>query len=399
MRKRLCYTTWLCIFLYLALPLRAQEEYIEPPAKELTSFPFFQLSGGIILVQATIDASKDTLSFIMDTGSSGISLDSTTCTSLGLVSVHSDTTIRGIGGIRTVDFTNNHTLHFPGLKVDSLNFHINDYDLLTTVYGIKIDGIIGYSFFKRYIVTVDFDSSVVKVFSKGSFRYPRGGHLLHPVISNLPVLPLKLRDNRDVNSRFYFDTGAGLCLLLSSEFAEDSAFMRKKRKKFITQVEGMGGKVQIELTTVKEVKIGPYRFRWVPAYIFDDVGGVISYPYLGGVLGNDLLRRFNMVINYGKREIHIRPNGRFNEPFDYSYTGMFMYYIDGEIQAVDIIPGSPADEAGFKSGDIIVSVENNFSNNIMAYKNLIQNANETIKVIVMRNKALILLTLKVKSIR
>ena len=99
----------------------------------------------------------------------------------------SDRTIRGIAGIRTVSFLNNQKLHLPGLTVDSLNFHVNNYDILTSVYGEKIDGIIGYSFLSRYILKIDYDTSQLEVWSRGSLKYPRGGYLMRPVITTLPV--------------------------------------------------------------------------------------------------------------------------------------------------------------------------------------------------------------------
>ncbi len=34
-------------------------------------------------------------------------------------------------------------------RMDSLNFHVSDYDILSSVYGDSIDGIIGYSFFSQ----------------------------------------------------------------------------------------------------------------------------------------------------------------------------------------------------------------------------------------------------------
>jgi predicted metalloprotease with PDZ domain len=82
-----------------------------------------------------------------------------------------------------------------------------------------------------------------------------------------------------------------------------------------------------------------------------DVFNVTSYPFTGGLIGNDLLRRFNMIINYPHREIHLLPNGRFKEPFDYTYTGLGVYYVDGKIMVEDVIKDSPADKAGFKIGD------------------------------------------------
>src|SRR5579871_808248 len=156
----------------------AQEEFIQPATHYLTSFPFHLLTGGIIMLKARVANIPDSLNFILDTGSGGISLDSSTCLHYNLVPQASDKTIRGIAGIRSVKFIYNEKLLLPNLSVDSLNFHVNDYEILTSVYGEKVDGIIGYSFLSRYIVRVDYDSSKIYVFSKGSIKYPKGGYLL-----------------------------------------------------------------------------------------------------------------------------------------------------------------------------------------------------------------------------
>src|SRR5881398_3166337 len=104
--------------------LRAQEEFIPPPAKLLTSFSFRQFTGGVILLRARLSNYPDSLNFILDTGSGGISLDSLTCERLKIKTEPSDKTIRGIAGIRSVRFVYNQTLHLPNLDVDSLNFHV-----------------------------------------------------------------------------------------------------------------------------------------------------------------------------------------------------------------------------------------------------------------------------------
>jgi C-terminal processing protease CtpA/Prc len=75
-----------------------------------------------------------------------------------------------------------------------------------------------------------------------------------------------------------------------------------------------------------------------------------------------------VVLNYPEQSIHLKPNSHFNEGFDYSYTGLGIYQIDGEIRVVDVMPGSPGDKAGFLPGDVIFSVETNASKNIQAYK-------------------------------
>ncbi len=395
-----CLSGILFLLLWLSAPaLRAQEEFIEPPSRHITTMPFTQLTGGIIILKALIDNHPDTLNFVLDTGSSGISLDSSTAEYLGMKPVPTERTIRGIAGIRKVNFLYDRKLHFPGLTVEGLDFHINDYEILTTVYGERIDGIIGYSVINRYIMKINYDSMKLSFYSKGTIRYPKGGYLLRPAIGQLVSQPMRVRDDKAIYSRFLFDLGAGLCMLLSREFVEDSAFLSKKRKRFIKEGEGLGGKIDMELTVMKEARIGPYKFRNVPVFIFDDEFNVSSYPYMGGILGNDLLRRFNVILNYGKGDIHITPNSHFGDVFDYSYSGIELYLINGIIMIGDVAKGSPAEAAGIKEGDEVIAINKNLLHNLNAYKIALQAPNEKIKIIIRRKEVMMEFEFKVRSIK
>ncbi|HEX2606225.1 MAG TPA: aspartyl protease family protein [Flavisolibacter sp.] len=375
----------------------AQEEFIEP-SRFLTKFHFIQLTGGVILMQGRLDPFPDTLNFILDSGSGGISLDSLTVQYFNLKGTPSNKTIRGIAGLRTVSFLNNRRLHLPGLTIDSLNFHINDYSILTSVYGERIDGIVGYSVLNRYILKIDYDSSKIEFWSKGSMKYPRGGFMLRPIINTLPVQTMRIKDDVTINSRMLYDMGAGLNMMLSTDFVKDSSLLRRKRKLFTKEAEGLGGKIDMSLTVIKEVKLGPYKFRNVPIYVFDDKYNVTSYPFLGGLIGNDLLRRFNVILNYERRDIYLIPNSHYGEAFDYSYTGLELYYEDGRIFLGDVAKGSPAELVGLKEGDIVVAINKNFNQNLQQYKLALQNAGEKIKVIVSRDGELMEFDLKVKNI-
>lgn len=396
--KKLATTIYLLLLQLCALMVSAQEEFISPPSREITKVPFTQLTGGIVIMQAKFGSSPDTLNFILDTGSSGISLDSSTAEYLGLHPVPTDRTIRGIAGIKTVSFLYNQQLHFPGLTVDSLDFHINDYSILTAVYGEQIDGIIGYSIISRYIMKVDYDSMKVSFCTKGPIRYPKGGFLIKPTIQMLVAQPFRVRDARSVYTRFLYDMGAGLCMLLSRDFVEDSNFLDRKKKTFTKEGEGLGGKLDMELRVIKEVRVGPYRFRNVPVFVFDDETNVTNYPYMGGLIGNDILRRFNVILNYDKGDIYLTPNSHFRTAFDYSYSGLELYLISGVIIAGDVAKGSPAEQAGIKEGDEIIAVNKNFSQNLNQYKIALQTPNEKVKIIIRREGILREIEFKIKSI-
>lgn len=402
MKLQQLYYTLKLLLCYIAVLLChkavAQEEFVLPQAKLLTSFSFTQLSGGIILVRARIDNIPDTLNFVLDTGSGGISLDSETVVTYKFITEISDKTIRGIAGIKTVAFTNNHTLQLPGLAVEHLDFHINNYDLLTSVYGVKIDGIIGFSFLRRYIVKIDYDLLKIEVLTPGTIKYPKGGYLMKPTITSLVYPQAQIEDERVLTNRFIFDTGAGLCMLLSEDYVTDSMVLRKKRKRYPTQAEGLGGKKTMDITVIQSVQIGNYKFRKVPVYIFSDDFNITSYPLLGGLLGNDLLRRFNVTLNYPELSIYLKPNNHFKDEFDYSYTGLGIYQIAQNITVLDVMPNSPGEKAGFKADDIILSIDNIFSKNVQAFKTALQNTGNTVRIVVLRDGQPLLLKLRVKNI-
>ncbi|HMI63559.1 MAG TPA: aspartyl protease family protein [Puia sp.] len=366
--------------------VQAQEGAGLPGARYLTTIRFRLLDGGIILGKARIGTFTDSLNFIFDTGCGGISLDSTTADHLQLLPRTSDLFIHGIGGVRPQRLLDNFTLHLDGISLDSLAVQVSNYDILSSVYGEKIDGIIGYGFFSRYLVKVDYDSLKMEVYAKGEFSYPKGGFLLRPQLSHLPMLEGRLNDARDIQSRFYFDTGAGLCLLLSSVFTADSVVFGPKKKKAVrTEAAGLGGRASMQLTTLRNFSLGPFRFRQIPTYIFDDSYDVTNYPQLGGLIGNDLLRRFNLILNYERSEIYLVPNANFNQPFDYSYSGIMIARLEGKIRVVGVMEDSPAKKAGLQEGDIILAINGDTGQDMSTYQSLLRSMGPRVKILVRRN--------------
>ncbi|MEH6308918.1 aspartyl protease family protein [Olivibacter sp. CPCC 100613] len=377
----------------------AQEEIVPSPSHVLSEVRFKTLMGGVVVVPALLNDFPDTLNFILDTGSGGISLDSTTVVSLGLKPTPSATRIRGVAGIKQVSYLYNQRLQFPLYTIDSLNFHINDYSFLSSVYGIKVDGIIGYSLFSRYIVKVNYDDSLMQICSQGTIRYPKGGFLLKPNIKSLVVQRALMKDKHQVNARFLHDIGAGVCVMLSREFVEDSTLLAWNRRLWPKEGHGLGGKIQMDLTVIKELRFGPYKFKHVPTLIFDDVYDVTSYPYLGGLIGNDIFRRFNMIYNYQRGDIHLLPNNSFRDRFDYAYSGLDLQLVDGAIEIGGVAKGSPAALAGLKTGDLLLAVNGDFSMSFSQYKKALQRPKREVMLLVRRKEELMIFKFKIKSIK
>ncbi|NOU39329.1 MAG: signal protein PDZ [Ferruginibacter sp.] len=365
----------------------------------LETIPFKIYTGGVIVFEAKFGNNPQTLNFILDTGSSGISLDSATCVELNIPLRPTDTTIVGIAGSHKVSYAFNQKFTTGKLVTEKINFYVNDYSILTSVYGEKIDGIVGYSFLSKYIFDINFDSSHIKIYKPGKFEYPNGGTFIHPVFNKLLVQQVILKDKEKVAANVYLDSGAGLSLLLTDEYIKDNNIIFPRRKPVITQVQGLGGKKKMRLTVIKRLKLGPFTFRNVPTNLYNDEENVTSYPYTAGLLGNDILRRFNITYNYPAREIYLKPNNSFDEGFDYSYTGLSLYNYNNKVIADDIIANSPAEKAGIKNGDIIIGVSNNFSGDVQAYEKLLQKAKENIKIVINRNEKILLISLWPISIK
>ena len=363
----------------------------------LGSSPFQTLSGGVVMVTGTLDGWRDSLHFILDTGSGGISVDSSKASSMGFISTES-IRLSGIGGLKETSMSNQHTLHLNGISTSNLNFHIYDYRLLSSIYGVEIDGVIGYAFFSRYIIHLDHEKNIMSIFSKGLHAYPKKGRFFQIGLGAVPTFPMVISDNTTTKHPFYFDSGAGLAVLLNADYCSDSSIFTNQKKRFTTRAEGVGGKKRMQLTTLKKCALGSFVFRDVPTYIFNDEFGVIGYPAQGGLLGNEILRRFNIILNYQEGFMHLTPNIHYNDPFEYGYSGFSMLVEGEDVFVEDVITDSPAHSSGLRSGDIIVGINGDFSGNIQIYRTMIQETEKPVKLLVKRNNELLEMSFRPISI-
>jgi predicted metalloprotease with PDZ domain len=92
------------------------------------------------------------------------------------------------------------------------------------------------------------------------------------------------------------------------------------------------------------------------------------------------------------------PNSHYQESFDYAYSGIELYYIDGQIVIGDVATASPAELAGLHEGDILVGINNLLGGNIQQFKTVLQVAGEKVRIIVTRDGKLMEFNIKIKSI-
>ncbi|MFM7710059.1 MAG: aspartyl protease family protein [Ferruginibacter sp.] len=381
--------------LLVLVPSFLLAQAVKPP---LTQSTFRMLSGGVVLLAVQLEGIPDTLHFILDSGSGSVSLDADRCQSYGWQTAVSDTIVQGIGGTGNRYLTESKSIRLNGFAFPPMLFRVQDYSNLSAVYGERIDGILGYPWFRLHAVLLDFDANNLQVFPSESVVYPEGGALFPIQPNPLPRGLFRVRDKFKKQVPLYWDSGAGLALLLDEQLVKDSMLLMSHRKKRFTQLEGMGGKRQMQLTVIRSLQVGPWTFERVPTYLFRDADKVIGYPKTGGLIGNELLRRFQVIFNYPAGQLWLKPNRHFADPFEYGYSGFSIYLMDDRILVDDVIPGSPAEKAGLKNGDEVIGVDGDFSGDLQQYKNLFQDPDRDMKIMLRREAAVLQVLLHTERI-
>ena len=79
-----------------------------------------------------------------------------------------------------------------------------------------------------------------------------------------------------------------------------------------------------------------------------------------GLIGGEVLRRFNVVFDYSRRRMMLEPNAQFSEPYEVDMSGLDLA-TEGEGFSVVVVneveKSSPAADAGIQEEDMITAID------------------------------------------
>jgi len=114
----------------------------------------FRWNKGMIFVPIRLNGSRP-LSFVLDTGSTRTIVDRALATSLGLKTSGSSS-LQGAGAGRVpIEFIHDVSVTLPGIESAGYELSTADLQPLEASLGVRVDGILGYEVFSRFVVTVD----------------------------------------------------------------------------------------------------------------------------------------------------------------------------------------------------------------------------------------------------
>lgn len=333
-----------------------------PPAatRAVTTVPI-EVVNNHVFVRVCVKGRE--LQFILDTGAGGSVMDMSTAREMG-IPLRGSGEARGAGpGAAATAQLDDVSAIIPGTSVVVPLSRAIDLSGPSRGEGRSLQGILGYTFISQFTMAIDYRTHELRLYDTKTFRYDGPGTRVKlDFKQNQPNVDaaIRLADGEMVSGHFLVDVGSAAALLLTKPFVDKHAL--RTRVSPTVRVRGgggVGGAVTSDVGRVAALILGGHELRQPVTGLFGDSAGVFSGSLWDGNIGGDVLRRFLVFFDYGRKEMILERHEGSDESFEADMSGMRMRAgaSFAEISVVDVVAGSPAAEAGLALGDRIVSVD------------------------------------------
>lgn len=279
----------------------------------------FQLLWSKIILPVRVNDSRE-LSIILDTGmpSQGLLLfDRDLADELQL----SGTERSRIHGAGTGQVSYALKVESAKLSLSGVDFEDQDVRILQndTMRGTPNDGVIGSTLFGSHVVKIDYDQNIITLFDPSVFDVDPTWETVNLTFNenNIPFLEasVSIPGDEEIDAALYIDLASSEALELLVKPEMKFTLPDNLPSKYIGK--GLDGHIVGQYGRVASLKIGPFVLYNVPtAFPKSDVRS--RQQEADGILCNDALRRFNLIFDYGRKKLYIKPNSHFSEPFNYN---------------------------------------------------------------------------------
>ncbi len=251
-----------------------------------------------------------------------------------------------------------------------------DYMNLDEYTGMQIHGILGADAFSRGIVKINYEKKKIQLiksefFKENLVKYERFPMTVERSKPNI-VIHASFSETMKTPVKLLMDTGANLGLLL---YPNDTFGIKIPPKTIRGALgAGLGGKLFGVIGRINAINIGKYSFGSLACtfQVLDSTNRLAGSTFRNGILGNELLERFHVIVDYSNQKIYLKPNRNFKVPFKIDRSGISLiasgtFLNTYTVQYVQ--QNSPADEAGVSIGDVITKI-GWISTNLMSIEEL-----------------------------
>jgi len=299
------------MLLFLPAPASASRPRGSPGRQPIVTVPF-ELVGEKIFLKARVNGSEE-INLQFDTGAGSTVVDDSTAQRLKLV-ITGETTNEGAAGSGSVPISANNTIELKGLTftgITLLHLPLGEY------FGTKRDAVIGYDMLKSHVIKIDYDTKTMEFYDAKSFDNGGDGKVNRFSFwsnSALIDIDLTLLGGERIHGKFMLDNGADLPLLLNSPFVTRNGLMQKVGKVAKGSISGSdGAEIPTFRGKVQRAVIGGYTFGEFPVRLTQAQSGTLSLNDLDGILGNPILKMFNITFDYRRKKTYWEPNQSFSQ--------------------------------------------------------------------------------------
>ncbi len=241
----------------------------------------------------------------------------------------------------------------------------DDYFRFEEVTGLKIHGVLGADIFRTFILKINYQRQVITLMKPSWFneKKPVEDFTAIPIeiTKYKPYIncPLKIYQDSSINVKLLLDSGATIALILNTNTHDNLKLPPNVLSGNIGL--GLGGFLEGFMGRVESLTLDEFYFKEVLTN-FQDLPPQIDTSLLNGrngIIGNQILSRFTIIIDYWNEMLYLKPNRNFDASFKYDKSGAVI--IAGGIQlnqfiVHDVIENTPASIAGLRVGDEIRNI-------------------------------------------
>ncbi len=360
----------------------------------------FQLINNVIVIPIEVNGIE--LSFLLDTGVSRPIVFNFLKASDSLEIMNAEKIyLKGLGNEGVVEALKSSRNEFKigeAINKDQSFYVVFDSSInFAPKLGAPIHGIIGYDLFKDFVVEINYKSKYIRLTNPEEYNYKtcrRCETFNLEFYNDKPYFNLEAKlKKKAIPVKLLIDSGSSDALWL---FENDSIGLVAKDNYFDDFLGyGLSGVVHGKRSKIDEIKLKSFRLKR-PKVAFPDSTIIASLKKIkgrNGSIGGEILKRFNIIMDYGKAKLTLKKNSNFGDPFAYNKSGIELEH-DGvrliteienipstsvkgsrgqtlSVQAVlarkrlvvkpafsvaNVRPNSPAEKVGLRKGDVVVSI-------------------------------------------
>jgi predicted aspartyl protease len=259
----------------------------------------FRLVGGdqpLILVPVSVNG-RGPFEFILDTGA-GISILAPALAELLDVKERGSKQGQSAGGMVDIRLATVESLAIGRIQQEQVDVGILDLSHIARTIGGKIDGDIGYTFFKDFRLTInyrDLELSLVRPLRTPEFAEALAEASFRLAGSAKPLILLEVKVNGQGPFQFALDTGTSTSAI-SASLARRLNLMSNP----IPPVTTGGAQIKVAAAEVESLAVdrAVVRNRSVVVGDFLEMLSKAAGAQLDGIIGYDFLRHYKVVIDY-----------------------------------------------------------------------------------------------------